>query len=310
MTEQPSQFTFVRRGYDPDEVDQRLTEFARAIKELAAQRDQLAVQLNSAPPVAPAPAAPISSEPASFEHLGERVGSILALARDEADELKSRALAEVDQARAAHEAHVAATKADADAYAAGVRQDADTEALRSIADARRQADEILDAARRDADARMNEAQAVYEEQKATAAKAAADFEATLNERRQQHESDFAASVAEANARLDHANKLVDDARSEAETLRKEAQQEARRLVDNAELEASSVVSEAKALAARVKSDSDREVAAATQRRDSINAQLANVRQMLATLTGQPATGLDAAMAAPSIPAQAAEPGLD
>ena len=39
------------------------------------------------------------------------------------------------------------------------------------------------------------------------------------------------------------------------------------------------------MASRVRSNSDRELAAATQRRDSINAQLANVRQMLATLTG-------------------------
>jgi hypothetical protein len=35
----------------------------------------------------------------------------------------------------------------------------------------------------------------------------------------------------------------------------------------------------------VRADSERELAAAAQRRDSINSQLANVRQMLATLTG-------------------------
>ena len=35
----------------------------------------------------------------------------------------------------------------------------------------------------------------------------------------------------------------------------------------------------------MRADSDRELAAATQRRDTINAQLSNVRQMLATLTG-------------------------
>jgi hypothetical protein len=39
----------------------------------------------------------------------------------------------------------------------------------------------------------------------------------------------------------------------------------------------------------VRNDSERELAAATQRRDSINAQLTNVRQMLATLSGS-ATG--------------------
>jgi len=36
---------------------------------------------------------------------------------------------------------------------------------------------------------------------------------------------------------------------------------------------------------RIRSESDRELAAATQRRDAINAQLTNVRQMLATLSG-------------------------
>jgi hypothetical protein len=35
---------------------------------------------------------------------------------------------------------------------------------------------------------------------------------------------------------------------------------------------------------RIREESDRELTAATQRRDSINAQLTNVRQMLATLT--------------------------
>jgi hypothetical protein len=35
----------------------------------------------------------------------------------------------------------------------------------------------------------------------------------------------------------------------------------------------------------VRAESDRELAAAAQRRDSINAQLTNVRQMLATLSG-------------------------
>ena len=45
------------------------------------------------------------------------------------------------------------------------------------------------------------------------------------------------------------------------------------------------MAEAKIKAERIRSDSERELAAATQRRDSINAQLTNVRQMLATLGG-------------------------
>ena len=45
------------------------------------------------------------------------------------------------------------------------------------------------------------------------------------------------------------------------------------------------MNEAKTTAERIRADTERELAAATQRRDSINSQLANVRQMLATLTG-------------------------
>ena len=45
------------------------------------------------------------------------------------------------------------------------------------------------------------------------------------------------------------------------------------------------MADAKARADRIRAESERELAAATQRRDSINAQLTNVRQMLSTLSG-------------------------
>ena len=53
------------------------------------------------------------------------------------------------------------------------------------------------------------------------------------------------------------------------------------------------MADAKGTAARVRADSDRELAAASQRRDAINQQLANVRQMLSALTGAvPAVALE------------------
>ena len=45
------------------------------------------------------------------------------------------------------------------------------------------------------------------------------------------------------------------------------------------------MAEAKAKAERIRDNSERELAAATQRRDSINAQLSNVRHELAALGG-------------------------
>jgi hypothetical protein len=61
-----------------------------------------------------------------------------------------------------------------------------------------------------------------------------------------------------------------------------------------------LVKEARSTADRVRADSDRELAAASQRRDSINAQLSNVRQMLQTLSG-------AAIAAPALDGDLDEP---
>ncbi|PBO23293.1 hypothetical protein CLM85_16800, partial [Streptomyces albidoflavus] len=49
---------------------------------------------------------------------------------------------------------------------------------------------------------------------------------------------------------------------------------------------------------RIRSESERELAALTNRRDSINAQLTNVREMLATLTGAAVAAEAARAAAP------------
>jgi hypothetical protein len=86
-------------------------------------------------------------------------------------------------------------------------------------------------------------------------------------------------------RLAELESHIDLTRTSAEKMNDEAVRESRRLLEDAEKQAATIVSEARAQAARVRADSDRELAAATQRRDSINAQLSNVRQMLATLTG-------------------------
>ena len=65
------------------------------------------------------------------------------------------------------------------------------------------------------------------------------------------------------------------------------------LLEDAQAEADQVISDARARADRVRAESERELVAASQRRDSINAQLTNVRQMLATLSGgAPVIGLE------------------
>ena len=76
-----------------------------------------------------------------------------------------------------------------------------------------------------------------------------------------------------------------------------------RSCEDAAARADALVGEARATADRIRADTDRELAAATQRRDSINQQLVNVRQMLATLSG--ASGFDPQTEPPAPAPQAA-----
>ena len=130
-----------------------------------------------------------------------------------------------------------------------------------------------------------EAEAIFEQQRADAAQAAADFETTLAERRERTAAEFRQQQAATQAQLDDLAQQVESARAAAQKEQESAEAQARRTLVEAEERAESIVREARAAADRVRSDSDRELAAATQRRDSINAQLTNVRQMLATLSG-------------------------
>jgi DNA anti-recombination protein RmuC len=144
---------------------------------------------------------------------------------------------------------------------------------------------MVDDAERAAMSRRGEAEAIYEEQRARAAKAAADFEKTLAERRDTAEQMFQERTEEAERALDEARDRVTRMRAEAEQVAADAQRRAEQLAAESERRAEHIVAEAKARADRIRDESERELAAATQRRNAINAQLANVRQMLATLSG-------------------------
>lgn len=286
MTDPSSQFRLALRGYDPGQVDRRV----RALTDAAATARQQAEELSARvrqleEEQAGAAAGDGASAPPSFTHLGERVGQILALAEEEAEELRRCAHEEVAAERGALEETVARVRAEADRHAEERRSDADQAAARMLEEARRAADELIDGAERDAAARLQEAEAVYEDQRARAAQAATDFETTLVSRRQAAEREFTQEMSEAKKHLAEIEEQIDRSRAEAETRQADALRQARRIVDEAESQASSIINDAKAVAARVRADSERELAAAIQRRDSINAQLANVRQMLATLTG-------------------------
>lgn len=329
MTDSNAHFRSVLRGYDPAQVDQHVHELAQAaaaarqetaqrtieVTKLEAAHDQLrneverhvqrARKLEEEQMKASAP---------TYATLGDRIGSILTLADKEASELRTRAQADAANHHALADESALATRQEADRYAAEMRSAAEAEAARFMEDAKRQADSVLDDADREAMARREEAEAVYERSRAKSATAAVDFETTLAARRDSSALEFAAEVTAAEQQLATVRLQSEQTRIESEQSQQEAATRSEQQLEQAMNHAHTLVAEAKTKAERIRGDSERELAAATQRRDSINAQLSNVRQMLSALGGavvgnaldltEPAAGQSTPATAATAPATA------
>jgi len=292
-------FRMILRGYDPDEVNAAFDELTRELEtaraeptgqnpevsELRAINEQLQQELDEMSlytadleeRVEQAPKAP------SFEDLGSRISQILSLAQDESEDVRSSARREADKLTAESRAAAEQVRGDAETYAAEVRGKADDESARIITQAQREAEQILDQADREALARREEAEAIYENQRARSAVAAADFERTLAERREEAARDFAAQMKAQDEAMQRAEEALYAIQEEAESYKIDAHEQAEITIRDANNQASEILKQAKAAAERIRRESEREVQAASARRDAITLQLSNVRQMLATM---------------------------
>ena len=180
MSEDP-QFRTVLRGFDPDQVKSTLEEMQKALttaRRIAADRtieltrmQDKDVQLERDLDEAVHRIADLESRAghsSASADVGARIGSILALANEEAEELRAggrqQAQRELEEAAAA----IAASRAELERYADGVRSSANSQAGQIIDDARRTAGEILGHARHEAEQRRAEAQAIVESHQAQA----------------------------------------------------------------------------------------------------------------------------------------------
>ena len=302
------EFPTVFRGYDPVQVDQHVAALQQAADAARQEAAASTVELTKLRQSHEALSQELDGQRRSlgeleeqarkvssptFADLGERIGSMLGLADEEAASIRAAAAAEVEQARHAADEDAALVRAEADRYAEEVRTRADVDASEAVSRAKQEADSIIDDAAREAAARREEAEAYYEKQRATAAASAADFERTLGERREKSAAEFTAQMAQQDQALAAVQERADLLGREAEDDRQHAAAEASRTLEAARTEAAALVGSAKEQADRIRRDSERELAAATARRDSITAQLSNVRNMLATLGGGAAVGLPA-----------------
>jgi DivIVA domain-containing protein len=251
----------------------------------------------------------------TYTGLGERIGSVLTLVDHEVNELRMRAQADAANKRALAEEDALATCQDADTYARQARSSAEDEVSQILEEARQQADSLVEDARQEAEslrddarqeaesirddadrqamarqdadrqamAQREEAEALYEQARAKSAAAAIDFETTLAARREASALEFAAQVTAAEQQLAAVRLRSERARNDSERAQQEAASKIAQQLEQATARAQMLVAEAKTKAERIRDNSERELTAATQRRDSINAQLSNVRHDLAAL---------------------------
>ena len=279
----PSHETFevVRRGYEPAQVDRHVASLRHEIESHRHRADEAERQ---AAQLAATPRSESETGP-SYAGLGARIEKILGLADEEARHLKATAAEDATQHRSLTETEAGRIREEAERFAQERRADAEAEAARIVSEAKRNADTLRDDSERAAKARREEAEALFEGNRAKAAKSAADFETTLASRRDQAEKDFTDKMGANEAQLGQVSARAEQLRLEAEKLRADSDRKSKRTMDEANRAADDLLAEAKATAERIRTESERELSAATQRRDSINSQLTNVRQMLATLTG-------------------------
>ncbi|MDQ1733014.1 MAG: hypothetical protein QOK10_3173, partial [Pseudonocardiales bacterium] len=235
MSDNAPTFRTVMRGYEPSEVDRRIAELSAAVAAARQQSAGLARQVAELTAVADQAARQPQAAPveASFGHFGERIGKILTLAQEEADELTRAAAEHVRSQLAEVEQATARSRAEADQYAAETRTVAEREAARIVEQAKRTADQLLDEADRQASTRREEAEAVYEHQRALAAEAAADFEQTLAARRTKAEQDFRARTVQGEHQLSAAQQHVAQLKAQSERAATEAARKAATMVEDA-----------------------------------------------------------------------------
>ena len=251
----------------------------------------------------------------TYTGLGERIGSVLTLVDYEVNALRARAHADAVNSRALAEENALAIREEADAYARQTLSGVEDEVAQILEEARQEADNILEDARQEAEnlrdhargevenlrdeadrqararqdadrqamAQREEAEALYEQARARSAAAAVDFETTLAARREASALEFAAQVTAAEQQLAAVRLRSEQTRSDSERAQHDAATKIAQQLEQATARAQGLVAEAKTKAERIRGDSERELAAATQRRDSINAQLSSVRDELAAL---------------------------
>ena len=257
MTGNIPTFKLTRKGYDQAQVAAYVGDL---VGELGSARDKVAQLTGLVEQLQAERGADGEKAATRYGGFGERLDQILAMAEVAAAELRAEAIAEADQLKAEVENWAESLLEAAKGQAAKIREDAGRDAL----------------------ATRSEAQAYWEAQRASATQLTADLEKVIAARREQAEREAAQSLAAAGRQVAASNERAAQVRAEAEELRARTEATCNALVANAQRRAQEIITSATADADRARDFSEREARAAAERRDSIVAQLGNLRHLLNT----------------------------
>jgi cell division septum initiation protein DivIVA len=289
-SESTSGFAVVRgRGYPSRQVD-------RFVADLSADRDEaweraarltvLAKEMEGGASALREQVAALA--PQTYATLGERAQTLLALAREEADEVRDRAheSAQAVQAAAAEGARrlVDAARADADA----VRADADARAQQLLQEAQGAADDLRIGSRRDAKQWRGEALSELRETRARTSEFLAGQEKEHAERREAAERALADQERAAEARNAELTAYAESRLAEARRALAQAEETARHGQEDAEARGAELLAGGRAREERVGRETDRILREHEEAGDELRAHMAHVRSSLATLTGRAA----------------------
>ncbi|AVZ73469.1 cellulose-binding protein [Streptomyces lunaelactis] len=226
--------------------------------------------------------------PQTYESLGRRAQTVLALTEEESEELRTAARDEAQGLRDAAEAAARQVREEAREYADGVRADAEARAQHVSLTAQTTADETRIDARREVKEQRGEAVAAWKEMRRRAEVMLAGLEDGQAERWDAVEREIAYQEAELDTRLAELGVSAEGALSDAKRTFAAAEEHARHGQEDAEARAAELIAEARVREERIERDTEQVLREHDEARDEMDAHMAHIRSSLTTLTGRAA----------------------
>ncbi|MFE9425212.1 hypothetical protein ACFYNO_19815 [Kitasatospora sp. NPDC006697] len=280
-------FTQARRGYAPEQVDRALAALTGQRDEAWQRLSVLGSQIRDLEnALAAARQAAAEAPEPDYTTLSDQAGDLMAIAENEARQIRDKAERFSEDTRdATYQAGQEAQQA-ADQYATATRAEADQAARRIDERTRAEAERLRGEADRDARTIRDTATAEAAKIRVAAAEAGERAEAKLAELRREADERFAAEEGAAQAADAKTSVAAEGRLREAEQHRESVIGLVKQIDTDAQARADKLVEQARREAERIHTESAEERAAFDERLATVQTHLDHIKGTLASLTGK------------------------